>query len=64
LKNKKRQPFLLSKKAARRQEYEELAMLHGNNEKDDFAESLCATLQNDHKKLLLPDISESEWEVL
>ncbi|XP_027929223.1 uncharacterized protein LOC114185594 isoform X1 [Vigna unguiculata] len=63
-KNKKRQPFLLSKKAARRQEYEELAMLHGNNEKDDFAESLCATLQNDHKKLLLPDISESEWEVL
>ncbi|XP_014522086.1 uncharacterized protein LOC106778617 isoform X3 [Vigna radiata var. radiata] len=63
-KNKKRQPFLLSKKAARRKEYEELAMFHGNNEKGEFAESSCPTLQNDHKKLLLPDISESEWEVL
>ncbi|XP_068499997.1 uncharacterized protein [Phaseolus vulgaris] len=63
-KNKKRQPFLLSKKAARRQEYEELAILHGNNEKGDYAESLCPTLQDDHKKLMLPDISESEWEVL
>ncbi|KAG4986926.1 hypothetical protein AAZX31_12G198300 [Glycine max] len=65
-KNKKRQPFSLSKKAARRQEYEKLAILHGNNEieKGDFAENLCPTLQDDHKKLLLPDISEPEWELL
>ncbi|TKY48925.1 hypothetical protein E2542_SST26348 [Spatholobus suberectus] len=65
-KNKKRQPFSLSKKAARRQEYEELAILHGNNEKGkgDCAENLCPTLQDDHTKLLLPDISEPEWELL
>ncbi|KAK7401927.1 hypothetical protein VNO78_13796 [Psophocarpus tetragonolobus] len=66
IKNKKRQPFSLSKKAARRQEYEELAMLHRNNEKEkgDCADNLCSTLQNDHKKLVLPDISEPEWELL
>ncbi|KAL2331637.1 hypothetical protein Fmac_019218 [Flemingia macrophylla] len=66
IKNKKRQPFSLSKKAARRKEYEELAILHGNNEKDkgDCAEHLCSTLQDDHNKLLLPDISEPEWELL
>ncbi|KAG4971948.1 hypothetical protein AAZX31_13G274400 [Glycine max] len=65
-KNKKRQPFSLSKKATRRQEYEELAILHRNNEKEkgDFAENLCSTLQDDHKKLLLPDIYEPEWELL
>ncbi|RDX74220.1 hypothetical protein CR513_46062, partial [Mucuna pruriens] len=65
-KNKKRKPFSLSKKAARKQEYEELAILHGNNEKEkgDCAENLCPTIQDDHKKLLLPDISEPEWELL
>lgn len=65
-KNKKRQPFSLSKKVSRRQEYEELAILHVNNEKGkgDCAEILCPTSNDDHKKLMLPDTSEPEWELL
>ncbi|KAE9599913.1 hypothetical protein Lal_00046347 [Lupinus albus] len=47
-KKKTRQPFSLSKKSSRKQEYKELAILHGNNAKG----------------LLLPDISEAEWELL
>lgn len=60
------QPFSLSKKSARKQEYEELAIWHGNNEsgKGDCVESLCPTLLEDQKKLLLPDISEPEWELI
>ncbi|XP_020229448.1 uncharacterized protein LOC109810402 isoform X1 [Cajanus cajan] len=65
-KNKKWQPFSLSKKAARRQEYEKLAIFHGSNEKGkgDCAENSCPTFHDDHKKLPLPDISEPEWELL
>ncbi|KAK7324688.1 hypothetical protein VNO77_28442 [Canavalia gladiata] len=66
-KNKKRQPFSLSKMSARKQEYEELAIWHENNEKGkgDCADNLCPpTSQENQKKLLLPDISEPEWELL
>ncbi|KAJ1417379.1 hypothetical protein SESBI_16646 [Sesbania bispinosa] len=65
-KKKKQQPFSLFKMSARKQEYEELAILHGNNEKGkgDYMENLCPTFQEDQKKLLLPDIPESEWELL
>ncbi|KAK7290859.1 hypothetical protein RIF29_05593 [Crotalaria pallida] len=66
--NKKntRQPFSLSKKSARKQEYEELAILHGKNEKGkgDCMENLCPASMEDQKKLPLPDISEAEWELL
>ena len=66
LKKKRRQPFSLSKKSARKQEYEELAVWHGNNEKGkgENVENSCPTLVEDKKKLLLPDISEPEWELL
>ncbi|CAL0322572.1 unnamed protein product [Lupinus luteus] len=65
-KKKTRQPFSLSKKSSRKQEYKELAILHGNNakEKGDCMENLCPTSIEDHKKLVLPDISEAEWELL
>ncbi|KAJ1424578.1 hypothetical protein SESBI_11531 [Sesbania bispinosa] len=65
-KKKRQQPFSLSKMSARKQEYEELAILHGNNEKGkgDCVENLCPTFQEDQKKLLLPDIPEPEWELL
>ncbi|XP_027342254.1 uncharacterized protein LOC113855025 isoform X2 [Abrus precatorius] len=65
-KNKRRQSFSLSKKSARKQEYEELAIWHENNEKEkgDSVENFCPTLPEDQKKLLLLDISEPEWELL
>ncbi|CAJ2660577.1 uncharacterized protein LOC123897686 [Trifolium pratense] len=52
------QPFSLSKKSTRKQEYEELALKHRNNEngKGDRVESLCRTLSE--------DVSEPEWEFL
>ncbi|XP_019458686.1 PREDICTED: uncharacterized protein LOC109358724 isoform X3 [Lupinus angustifolius] len=66
--NKKntRQSFSLSKKSSRKQEYKELAILHGNNAKGkgDCMENLCPTLMKDQETLLLPDISEAEWELL
>ncbi|CAL0333832.1 unnamed protein product [Lupinus luteus] len=56
--NKKRlRPFSLSK-SARKKEYEELAVLHGKSEK---VKRDCAENQ---KKLLLPSISEHEWELV
>ncbi|KAI5413043.1 uncharacterized protein LOC127083434 isoform X2 [Lathyrus oleraceus] len=52
------QPFSLIKKSARKQEYEELALLHGKNENgnDDSIESICPTL--------VEDTFEPEWELL
>ncbi|KAK2380845.1 hypothetical protein QL285_068504 [Trifolium repens] len=48
LKKTRRQGFSLSKKSARKQEYKELAVWHGNNE----------------KVKRVPSVSESEWELL
>ncbi|XP_057455587.1 uncharacterized protein LOC130746854 isoform X2 [Lotus japonicus] len=61
-----KRPFSLSKKFARKQEYEELAIWHGNNEKgkNGCLENSGRTLQEDQKELLLPGISEPEWELL
>ncbi|MED6126454.1 hypothetical protein PIB30_078622 [Stylosanthes scabra] len=55
-KKSRRQVFSLSKKSARKQEYEELAAWHGKNEK----------LNGDCVVKLdpLPSISEPEWELL
>ncbi|CAI8592543.1 unnamed protein product [Vicia faba] len=52
------QPFSLIKKSARRQEYKELAILHGKNENgnNDCIENICPTLRE--------DIFEREWELL
>lgn len=52
------QPFSLYKKSTRKQEYEVLALLHGNNENGngDCVESLCPTSEE--------DVSEPEWELL
>jgi hypothetical protein len=47
-KKTRRQGFSLSKKSARKQEYKELAMWHGNSEKVKG----------------VPSVSESEWELL
>jgi hypothetical protein len=47
-KKTRRQGFSLSKKSARKQEYKELAVWHGNNE----------------KVKRVPSVSESEWELL
>ncbi|XP_061367329.1 uncharacterized protein LOC133310412 isoform X2 [Gastrolobium bilobum] len=66
-KKKKRQGFSLSKKCSRKQEYEELAALHGNSEKvkGDCMENIDPTLVKDQKKLMLTSsISEPEWELL
>ncbi|XP_047172893.1 uncharacterized protein LOC124840813 isoform X1 [Vigna umbellata] len=65
-KKKSRQPFSLSKKSARKQEYKELAAWHLNSEKGkgDCMENFDPTLPQDHKKSLLRSISESEWEFL
>ena len=65
-KKKRRQAFLLSKKSARKQEYEELAVWHGNSEKlkGDCMENLDPASLEDQKKLLLPTMSEPEWELL
>ncbi|XP_061350149.1 uncharacterized protein LOC133295346 isoform X2 [Gastrolobium bilobum] len=65
-KKKKPQPFSLSKNSARKQEYEELATWHGNNEKGkgDWVDNSCPTLLKDQKKPLLSDIAEPEWELL
>ncbi|KAG5020815.1 hypothetical protein JHK87_016670 [Glycine soja] len=63
---KARQTFSLSKKSARKQEYKELAAWHMNSEKvkGDCMENLDPTLPQDNKKLLLPSMSEPEWELL
>ena len=65
-KKKARQTFSLSKKSARKQEYKELAAWHMNSEKvkGDCMENLDPTLPQDNKKLLLPSMSEPEWELL
>ncbi|KAK7312861.1 hypothetical protein VNO77_37057 [Canavalia gladiata] len=65
-KNKWRQAFSLSKKSARKQEYKELAAWHGNSEKVKGVcmKNLDATSPQDQKKLLLPSMSEPEWELL
>lgn len=65
-KKKMRQAFSLSKKSARKQEYKELAAWHLKSEKvnGDGMENLDPTIPQDQKKLLLPGISESEWELL
>ncbi|KAK7257372.1 hypothetical protein RIF29_31301 [Crotalaria pallida] len=57
-KKKKRQSFSLSKKSARKQEYEELAVWHRNSEK---VKGDCV---EDQKKMLLPSISDPEWELI
>ncbi|TKY66780.1 hypothetical protein E2542_SST09669 [Spatholobus suberectus] len=65
-KKKTRQAFSLSKKSARKQEYKELAAWHLKSEKvnGDCMENLDPTLPQDQKKLLLPNMSEPEWELL
>ncbi|KAK7405031.1 hypothetical protein VNO78_06179 [Psophocarpus tetragonolobus] len=64
-KKKTRQPFSLSKKSARKQEYKELAAWHMKNEEvSDCMEKLDPTSQEDQKKLLLSSTSEPEWELL
>ncbi|XP_019449071.1 PREDICTED: uncharacterized protein LOC109351862 isoform X2 [Lupinus angustifolius] len=65
--NKKWRPsFSLSKKSARKQEYKELALWHGNNEevKGDCMENSDPTLLENQEKLLFPTMSEPEWEIL
>ncbi|ESW04894.1 hypothetical protein PHAVU_011G134500 [Phaseolus vulgaris] len=65
-KKKSRQPFSLSKKSARKQEYKELAAWYLNSEKakGDCMENFDPTLPQDHKKSLLGSMSEPEWELL
>lgn len=48
-----RQAFSLRKKCARKQEYEQLAAWHRNSEKG-----------RDQNKSLVPNLSETEWELL
>ncbi|KAE9616916.1 hypothetical protein Lalb_Chr03g0029881 [Lupinus albus] len=64
--NKWRPSFSLSKKSSRKQEYKELALWHGNNEKvkGDCMENSDPTLLENKDKLLLPTMSENEWEIL
>ncbi|XP_057727322.1 uncharacterized protein LOC130943458 isoform X1 [Arachis stenosperma] len=64
-KKKRRQPFSLSKKSARKQEYKELVIWHGNNdEEEDVVKNSCPSSVKDHKNSQLPDVSEPEWELL
>ncbi|XP_028761719.1 uncharacterized protein LOC114720251 [Neltuma alba] len=66
-KKKMRRVFSLGKKSGRKQEYEQLAAWHGNREKvkgNCVEDSEAACAEGDHKKPNLPNISESEWEVL
>ncbi|XP_027346194.1 uncharacterized protein LOC113858004 [Abrus precatorius] len=63
---KKKQAFSLSKKSARKQEYKELAAWHEKSEKVKgyCMENLDPTLAEDQKKLLLPSVSEPDWELI
>ncbi|KAG4980326.1 hypothetical protein JHK85_034284 [Glycine max] len=65
-KKKARQTFSLSKKSARKQEYKELVAWHMNSEKvkGDCMKNLDPTLPQEQNKLLLPSMSEPEWELL
>ncbi|RDX72605.1 hypothetical protein CR513_47882, partial [Mucuna pruriens] len=65
-KKKTSQAFSFSKKSARKQEYKELAAWHLKSEKvkGHCMENLDPTLPQNQKKILLPSMSEPDWELL
>ncbi|XP_054816434.1 uncharacterized protein LOC129316164 isoform X1 [Prosopis cineraria] len=66
-KKKMRRVFSLGKKSGRKQEYEQLAVWHGNRGKgkgECVEVSDAASAEENHKKPILPNITEFEWEVL
>lgn len=64
-KKTRRKGFCLSKKSARKQEYEELAVWHGKSEK---VKGNCMVIDDQNKSLLPPpspsSVAEAEWELL